>query len=122
MEMEMNDDLGITIDRLTAAATLLDQTVERLAEKIAAAEQKLAALEARATAPAGFPTSRRDVGSGRKTLPTQMTTLLAKQGVSLDALASDSIEAGAIDAALTSLSIEQRIAVKAQLLRAGLLS
>jgi hypothetical protein len=46
-----------------------------------------------------------------------MSTLLAKQGVQLD-----SLEAGAIDAALTSLSIEQRIAVKAQLLRAGLLS
>jgi hypothetical protein len=119
MEMEMNDDLGITIDRLTATAGLLEQTVERLAEKIAAAEQKLAALEARAEA--GCPTSRRDVGS-RKTLPTAMTTLLAKQGVSLDALASDSIEAGAIDGALASLSIEQRIAVKAQLLRAGLLS
>jgi hypothetical protein len=46
-----------------------------------------------------------------------MTTLLAKQGVTID-----TIEAGALDAALASLSIEQRIAVKAQLLRAGLLS
>jgi len=128
MEMEMNIDagialgetLGLTIDRLTAAAGLLEQTVDRLQEKIAAAEQKLAALDARAEA--GCPTSHRDVGSGRKTLPSAMTTLLAKQGVSLDALASDSIEAGALDAALASLSIEQRIAVKAQLLRAGLLS
>jgi hypothetical protein len=125
MEMEMNIDAGIAlgenIDRLAAAAGLLEQTVERLTEKIAAAEQKLAALEARATTTAGCPTSRGDVGL-RKTLPSAMTTLLAKQGVSLDALASDSIEAGALDAALTSLSIEQRIAVKAQLLRAGLLA
>lgn len=52
----------------------------------------------------------------RKTLPTQMTTLLAKQGVTVD-----SVEAGALDQALTPLSIEQRIAVKAQLLRAGML-
>lgn len=122
MEMEMNDDLGITIDRLTAAAGLLEQTVERLTEKIAAAEQKLAALEARANEPAGCPTSHRDVGSGRKTLPTQMTTLLAKQGVTLGSLEAGSLDAGSLDAALSSLSIEQRIAVKAQLLRAGLLS
>jgi hypothetical protein len=128
MEMEMNIDAGLalgeTVDRITAAASLLEQTIERLAEKIATAEQKLTALEAAAGAlsvGAGCPTSRRDVGS-RKTLPTAMTTLLAKQGVSLDALASDSIEAGSLDAALSSLSIEQRIAVKSQLLRAGLIS
>jgi hypothetical protein len=45
-----------------------------------------------------------------------MVNLLAKQGVTVD-----SIEAGALDAALVSLSLEQRIAVKAQLMRAGLL-
>jgi hypothetical protein len=120
MEMEMNDEIGTTIetiDRLAAAASLLEQTVERLEEKIAAAEHQLAALEANA----GCPTSRRDVGS-RKTLPTQMTTLLARQGVTLDSLEPGSLQAGSLDAALSSLSIEQRIAVKAQLLRAGLLS
>jgi hypothetical protein len=46
-----------------------------------------------------------------------MATMLAKQGVTVD-----SFEAGALDTALTSLSLEQRIAVKAQLLRSGLLS
>jgi phage shock protein A len=114
MDMEMNEDLsltlGETVDRLAAAATSLEQTVERLEAKIASAEQKLIALEARAAAPA-------PVASGRKTLPTAMTTLLAKQGVTLD-----TIEAGTLDAALSSLSIEQRIAVKSQLIRAGLLS
>jgi predicted RNase H-like nuclease (RuvC/YqgF family) len=123
MEMEMNIDAGIalgeTVDRLAATAASLEQTIERLEEKIAAAEQKLTALEARAEA--GCPTSRRDVGS-RKTLPTAMTTLLAKQGVSVDSLAPGTIEAGSLDAALSSLSLEQRFAVKAQLLRAGLLS
>jgi hypothetical protein len=109
MEMEMNDDLGVTIDRLAAAATLLEQTVAHLEEKLAAAEQQIADLQARATAVAP--------ASGRKTLPTAMTSLLAKQGVTVD-----SLEAGALDAALVSLSLEQRIAVKAQLLRAGLLS
>ena len=44
-----------------------------------------------------------------------MVNLLAKQGVAVE-----SLEAGALDAALAPLSIEQRIAVKSQLMRAGL--
>jgi hypothetical protein len=138
MEMEMKDDLGITVDRLAAAASLLEQAVERLsarqsafaeeveasvsrivasveahretqlAEKLAAAESKIAELQARGSS--GHP------AQGRKTLPAAMTSLLAKQGVTVD-----SLEAGALDAALVSLSLEQRIAVKAQLMRAGLI-
>jgi hypothetical protein len=118
MDMEMNDDLGTTIDRLAAAAGLLEQTVERLETKLAAAEQSIAELQA------GTPSKLRLGGigaseaaaSGRKTLPTAMTTLLSKQGVTID-----SLEAGSLDAALSSLSLEQRIAVKSQLIRAGLL-
>lgn len=138
MEMEMKDELGVTVERLAAAAGLLEQAVERLAqrqnafvedaeasisrivatvdahreaeleEKLAAAELKIAELQARGgmVAPA----------TGRKTLPTAMTSLLAKQGVTVD-----SLEAGSLDAALVSLSLEQRIAVKSQLIRAGLL-
>ena len=143
-----NEELSTTIHRLAAAAGALEQLAQRLTEneeatigrivaqiedrreselerKLAAAEQRLAEsgrriaeLEARAataTSEDGFP-SRRDVGS-RKTVPAAMTTLLAKHGVSLD-----SVEAGTLDAALHGLSLEQRIAVKAQLLRAGLLA
>ncbi len=116
MDMEMNADLGATlepIDRLTAAASELEQTIARLEAKIAAAEQKLAALEAAATP---------QPASGRKTLPTAMATLLAKQGIASDSLETATLEAGAVDSALSGLSLEQRIAVKAQLLRAGLLS
>ena len=138
MEMDMKDELGVTIDRLAAAASLLEQAVERLAQrqnafaehaevsigrivgtvearreseiedKLAAAELKIAELQAR-----GFTDAPR---VGRKTLPAAMTSLLAKQGVTVD-----SLEAGALDAALVSLSLEQRIAVKSQLIRAGLL-
>lgn len=138
MEMEMKDELGLTVDRLAAAAGLLEQAVERLAqrqsafaedaeasigrivatvearreaeleEKLAAAELKIAELQARGASATP--------ATGRKTLPTAMTSLLAKQGVTID-----SLEAGALDAALVSLSLEQRIAVKAQLMRAGLL-
>lgn len=146
MDMEMKDDLGVTVERLAAAASLLEQAVERFAQrqsafaedaeasigrivatvdarreaeledKLAAAESRiaeLAELQARATSAAP--------GSGRKTLPTAMTNLLAKQGVTIGSLDAGSLEAGSLDAALISLSLEQRIAVKAQLIRAGLL-
>jgi hypothetical protein len=140
MEMELKDELGVTVERLAAAAGLLEQAVERLAqrqndfavdaeasigrivatvegrreieleEKLAAAEAQIAELKAAA---ASAPIT---VTNGRKTLPVAMVSLLAKQGVTVD-----SMEAGALDAALVSLSMEQRFAVKAQLMRAGLL-
>jgi hypothetical protein len=131
--MENHNELAITVERLAEAACLLEQAVERLAERQRDAEaslgrisatvestmeERLAAAEARlaelqAFAAGSVPTT---VTNRRKTLPTGMTTLLAKQGVMVD-----SIEAGMLDAALTSLSIEQRIAVKAELMRAGVL-
>jgi hypothetical protein len=140
MEIEMKDELGSTVERLAAAAGLLEQAVERFAqrqndfaldaeasigrivatvegrreveleEKLAAAEAQIAELKAAA---ASVPAA---VVHGRKTLPVAMVNLLAKQGVTVD-----SMEAGAVDAALVSLSLEQRIAVKSQLMRAGLL-
>ena len=90
--------------RLAAIEARLTATEERLAEKLA---------ELKATSSEKAPIQ---VTSTRKTLPAGMTELLAKQGVAID-----SLDAGALDAALASLSIEQRIAVKAQLLRAGLM-
>ena len=53
--------------------------------------------------------------SGRKTLSAQAETLLSKHGLAPE------VQATCLDAALASLSIEQRIAVKTQMLRAGLL-
>ena len=129
MEMEMKDELGAFVQRLAAAAGLLEQAVERLAERqkdteasigrISATvdadlEERLIAAEAQiAELKASAPVT---VTNGRKTLPVAMSTLLTKQGVTVD-----SMEAGALDAALVSLSMEQRFAVKAQLMRAGLL-
>jgi uncharacterized protein (DUF885 family) len=140
MEIEMRDELENTVERLAAAAGLLEQAVEKLAqrqndfaldaeasigrivatverqreaeleEKLALAEAQIAELKAAA---AYVPV---DVTHGRKTLPASMVNLLAKQGVAVDAM-----EAGAVDAALVSLSVEQRIAVKSQLMQAGLL-
>lgn len=53
----------------------------------------------------------------RKTLSPMVTTLLAKEGVEGEAL----IETPVVEKALAGLSIEQRIAVKAELARAGIL-
>ena len=140
MEIEMKDELANTVERLAAAAGLLEQAVEKLAQRQndfaidaeasigrivatvegrreAELEEKLAAAEAQiAELKAAVGSVTAAVTHGRKTLPVAMVNLLAKQGVTVD-----SMEAGAVDAALGSLSIEQRIAVKAQLMRAGLL-
>jgi hypothetical protein len=138
MEHEIKDELSAAMERLAETTGLLQHAVERLAERESAfaleaeatigrivatvesrreteLEQKLAAAEAkiaelRASAPPAV------TNSGRKTLPTAMVNLLAKQGVTVD-----SMEASSLDAALVTLSLEQRIAVKAQLMRAGLL-
>lgn len=88
-------------------ATVESQREAELERKLAEAEAKIEELVASASAQ----------HAGRKTLPTTMATMLAKQGVVMD-----SMEAGAIDGALASLSIEQRIAVKAELMRAGVLN
>ena len=141
MDLEMTNELTATIDRLAAAASLLQHAAERLVEcentftldaettlervvatigsrREAELEQQLATAEARiAELRASTPVTV--THSGRKTLPAATINLLAKQGVSGDTVAS--MEAGALDAALISLSLEQRIAVKAQLMRAGLL-
>ena len=53
----------------------------------------------------------------RKTLSPMVSALLAKEGVEGDAL----IDRPVIEKALAGLSIEQRIAVKAELARAGIL-
>lgn len=139
MEMELKDELGVTVERLAAAAGLLEQAVERLAQRQtdseesigrigqivatvearreAELEEKLAAAEAEiADLRAAAASVSHTVTNGRKTMPVAMASLLAKQGVTVD-----SMEAGALDAALVSLSVEQRIAVKSQLMRAGLL-
>jgi hypothetical protein len=138
MNMELKDELGATVERLAAAAGLLELTVERLTqrqsafaenaeasigrivatvdarreaeleEKLAAAELKIAELQARGIGPA--------FAVARKTLPATATSLFAKHAGS-----ADPMDVGALDAALISLSLEQRIAVKAQLMRAGLL-
>jgi hypothetical protein len=92
-------------------ATVESEPSTRLIElevKLQAAEQRIAELRAQANGP---------VVAGRKTLPASAAHLLAKHG--LDTL--DQVNGGALDDALQGLSLEQRIAVKSQLMRAGML-
>jgi len=142
MEIETNNMHGAmneSIDKLSAAVSLLERTVAfleqrdaamngdvqkivaaveqgaefsqrevELERKLAIAEQQIAQLRAQES----------KATSVRKTLPAATAQLLAKGGIT----ALESVEAGALDAALAGLSLEQRIAVKAQLMRAGALA
>ncbi len=77
-----------------------------LAEKLAAAEQEVVELRT-AAAPTVLNTLRR-------TIPAATSEMLAKHGVG-----DGPVDVRTLDAALAGLSLEQRIAVKSQLLRAG---
>jgi hypothetical protein len=87
-----------------------------LQKKLDAAEQQIAELRAQIETKPEAPETH--APTARKTVPAATAQFLAKQGLST----LESVEAGALDAALNGLSLEQRIAVKAQLLRAGVVS
>lgn len=141
VNQEVLEQTGESMGRLAAAATLLEKTVawleerqaalagdvqkivatveqnndtsrreQELERKLAEAQDQIAELKAQAT--------QTETRIARKTLPAATVQLLSKQG--LDEL--DRVDAGALDAALAGLSLEQRIAVKAQLMRAGSLA
>jgi len=78
---------------------------EELARKIVELESENQELRAQA--------SRRS----RKTLPALATAVLSKSG--LEGL--EQFDSAALDKAMNSLSVEQRIAVKAEMARAGLI-
>jgi ribosomal protein L29 len=106
-------------ERLAAAAALsgeverisatVDQSrrEEELAARLAATERELAELKAAATVSA-------PVNPLRKTIPASTTEMLSKHGIG-----DGPVDVRTLDAALSGLSLEQRIAVKTQLLRAG---
>ena len=130
-----NDEKNI-VERLEAATTLLERTLNwleerqgalsgevdkisatveqsrretELAEKLAAVERELAEVKAASAANAGNPL--------RRTMPAATAEMLAKHGIG-----EGPVDVRALDAALSGLSLEQRIAVKTQLLRAGAIS
>ena len=100
-------DAEASIERIVA--TVEARRERELEQRLQAAETELSELRAKAS-------HGDEMQRGRKTVPAAMANLLAKQGVAVE-----SLEAGALDAALVSLSLEQRIAVKAQLMRSGVI-
>jgi hypothetical protein len=127
--MENNDNQ--IMERMEAATSLLERmlalleerqragevekisaTVEQtrreteLQERFAAAEREIAELKAAAAQSALNPL--------RRTIPASTSEMLAKHGI-----AEGPVDVRTLDAALAGLSLEQRIAVKSQLLRAG---
>ena len=93
--------ISATVESATA-----DRRIVELAEKLAAAERELA--DVKAAAPENV------LNPLRRTMPAATAEMLAKHGIG-----DGPVDVRALDAALSSLSLEQRIAVKTQLLRAG---
>ena len=145
--MEMQVNTADLVARLEAATTLLERTQgwleerqrflsgevdlisatvdtsrreEELMAKLASAEAQVAELMA-AVAP-GSSLGPAAPGAGlsrvleplRRTLPSSATAMLAKHGIG-----DTAVDVRTLDAALVGLSLEQRIAVKSQLRRAG---
>jgi transposase-like protein len=118
-------------ERMEAATTLLEKTLSWLEErqsageverisatveqsrreteleaKLAEAERELTELKAAAASSVLNPL--------RRTVPATTSEMLAKHGIN-----EGPVDVRTLDAALAGLSLEQRIAVKSQLLRAG---
>ena len=127
MEMEVKDELALALDRLNAAAAQLEQAAERVSgvdlqaslDRLSHASARESELTQRlAEAEATVASLKADAGkSARRIAPGMVAggvpSLLAKHVAEA--------EPGALDAALRSLSPEQRIAVKSELMRAGLI-
>lgn len=123
-------------ERFAAAAEALERTLERLdahSEKIerivATVEEREAdsdsaarkALEARVAelerANTELKADAVRLGGQRKTLPPLVSAILAKNGYE----PTEKIESDVLNKTLATLSVEQRIAVKAEMARAGLI-
>jgi hypothetical protein len=93
------------VERISATVEQSKREVE-LSEKLAVAEQELVELKAGA--------AQNVLNPLRRTLPTATSEMLSKHGIG-----DGPVDVRTLDAALVGLSLEQRIAVKSQLLRAG---
>ena len=139
MNEEMMQQLMATAERLATAAESLDRVLGRLdtqqdalnakVDRIAAAVDERAPYEPEGNEAtrqlqervAELEKSNSDMKAQaarmvRKTLPPMVSAVLAKGEVG-----EGKIEKGALEKTLQSLSVEQRIAVKAELARAGMI-
>jgi ABC-type transporter Mla subunit MlaD len=136
---EMIDQLVAAADRLAAAAETLDRVLEKLDAQQEALNAKVerivAAVEEREVQADADPQAAHELEKRvaelekvntelkaqaarltRKTLSPFVSALLAKSGAE-----GERIESSAIDKTLQALSVEQRIAVKAEMARAGMI-
>jgi predicted RNase H-like nuclease (RuvC/YqgF family) len=103
--------LNAKVDRIVAAVDEREthaghgDATSQLQERVAELEKSNSDLKAQAAR------------LSRKTLPPMVSAILAKSAESGD----EKIEKGVLDKTLQSLSVEQRIAVKAELARAGVI-
>ena len=107
---ERQNALSGDVERISATVEQ-SRREEELAAKLEAVEKELAELKA--SAAQATPTQSA-LAPLRKTVPGATLDMLAKHGVG-----EGPVDSRTLDTALSSLSIEQRIAVKSQLLRAG---
>ena len=99
------EELTEEVERISATVEQSSR-VSELAERLAAVESELAELKAAAVTTATNPL--------RRTIPASTSEMLAKHGIG-----EGPVDVRTLDTALAGLSLEQRIAVKTQLLRAG---
>jgi len=102
---ERQGALSGEVEKISATVDQSRREAE-LAEKLAATERELAELKAG--------TAQNVLSPLRRTLPSTTSEMLAKHGIG-----EGPVDVRTLDAALAGLSLEQRIAVKSQLLRAG---
>ncbi len=133
------DPMAECAAQLGSAAQALERVIGKLEAQYEALNQKIDRIIATVEKPAEKKSDEAEVSAGgqaeqvsrlsqenrelrqrtgRKTLPAAVNTLLAKSGVGEGV----QIEPGTLDRALGALSIEQRIAVKAELARAGMIA
>jgi septal ring factor EnvC (AmiA/AmiB activator) len=102
---ERQGALSGEVEKISATVDQSRREAE-LAEKLAATERELAELKAG--------TAQNVLSPLRRTLPSTTSEMLAKHGIG-----EGPVDVRTLDVALAGLSLEQRIAVKTQLQRAG---
>ena len=119
MNEETIQQMNESAKKLADAAEALQQTLAQISaqqEEISAKVAKIvAAIEEGTLAVQAEAPARVSVAAARKTLSPMVTAILAKSGI------EDDKDTVALDKALSTLSPEQRIAVKSEMARAGII-
>jgi predicted RNase H-like nuclease (RuvC/YqgF family) len=143
MDTETTQQLLATAERLASAAETLDRVLERIdaqqsalnakVDRIAAAVEERVSDVSETLEETNWPRKLKEriaelekansdlkgqaARLTRKTLSPLVTALLSKSSVEV----GDKLDLGTLDKTLQSLSMEQRIAVKAEMARAGMI-